>query len=79
MLSSLGGPGSHEFPITSAELIVVRKLDWFRRGGEVSDRQWRDVLAILRVQGDRLRNEEIEGLAAEAGLTDLWRRARSEA
>jgi hypothetical protein len=30
--------------IASAEDSIVRKLDWYRRGGEVSDRQWRDVL-----------------------------------
>ena len=33
---------------TTAERSVLRKLEWFRRGGEVSDRQWRDVVAILK-------------------------------
>jgi hypothetical protein len=36
------------------EDILLQKLRWFRLGGEVSDRQWRDVLAIIRVQGPRL-------------------------
>lgn len=35
--------------VTSAEDQVLRKLDWYRRGERVSDRQWRDVVGILRV------------------------------
>jgi hypothetical protein len=31
-------------PIHPPEDILLQKLRWFRLGGEVSDRQWRDVL-----------------------------------
>jgi hypothetical protein len=30
------------------EDTVLRKLWWYRQGNEVSERQWRDVLAVLR-------------------------------
>ena len=35
--------------VDTAENTIIRKLERFRRGGEVSERQWRDVLGILRV------------------------------
>lgn len=71
--------GGRTFPLTSPELVVLRKLDWFRRGGQVSERQWRDVLAVLRVQGDRLDRTLMDDLAAGSDLTELLRRAREEA
>jgi hypothetical protein len=48
-------------------------------GGEVSDRQWRDVLAIIRIQGSRLDRAELLGAAAQAGLDDLVGRAFRDA
>lgn len=54
---------------------VLRKLRWFQAGGEVSDRQWRDVISILRVQGDRIDRAALLGAAGELGLLDLVARA----
>ena len=54
--------------ITSAEDQVLRKLDWFRQGGVVSDRQWRDVVGILRVCRDDVDRTYLE---ASAGSLDL--------
>jgi hypothetical protein len=36
------------------EDILLQKLRWFRKGGGKSDRQWRDIVSIIRTQGTRL-------------------------
>ena len=41
--------GAPRLPTATAEDTVLRKLEWFRRGGEVSERQWWDVVGVLKV------------------------------
>ncbi|HEC35100.1 MAG TPA: hypothetical protein ENI39_01035 [Anaerolineae bacterium] len=65
--------------VTSAEDIILSKLEWYRIGGEVSDRQWRDVLGVLKVQGDRLDRDYMRRMAVELSVTDLLERALEEA
>jgi hypothetical protein len=57
--------------VASAEDTILAKLDWYRQGGEVSERQWRDVLGVVKVQGDRLDWNYLRQQAASLGLTDL--------
>jgi hypothetical protein len=65
--------------LLSPEDTVLQKLDWYRKGGGVSERQWRDVLGVIKVQADRLDWNDLERTADEARLRDLLERARSEA
>jgi hypothetical protein len=65
--------------VDTAEHSVLRKLEWFRRGGEVSERQWRDVVAILRIQGSRLDRPRLGMWAPRLGVADLLDRAFQEA
>lgn len=65
--------------VTGPEGIVIQKLAWFRDGGEVSDRQWRDVLGVLKTQRRDMDWAELALWAAELDLTDLLARARDEA
>ncbi len=61
--------------LTSPEDMILRKLDWYRRGGGVSDRQLRDVIGIIKVQAGRLDLDYLRRTAAEIGLVHLLARA----
>ena len=67
-----------ELRVDTAEYTVLRKLEWFRRGGEISDRQWRDVIGIIRTQGLRLDRGELSTWAERLGVSDLLARALRE-
>jgi hypothetical protein len=65
--------------VDTAEDTVLRKLEWFRRGGEVSERQWRDVVGILRAQTQGLDSEHLRKWSDRLGVSDLLGRAIAEA
>lgn len=64
--------------VGSAADQVLRKLYWFRLGGEVSERQWRDVLSIVRVQGPQLDRVGLTDDARTVGLGDLLEQVLAE-
>ncbi|HIP95637.1 MAG TPA: hypothetical protein EYH32_00295 [Anaerolineae bacterium] len=70
---------AREFYLASPEDVILHKLDWFRLGGGVSERQWNDVLGVLKVQALSLDLAYLQRWAAELGLTGLLDQAFNEA
>jgi hypothetical protein len=66
-------------PLASAEDTILAKLEWFRRGGETSQRQWGDVLGVLRASGPELDPAYLQTGASELAVSDLLERALREA
>lgn len=69
--------GGVAIPVSSPEDTVLAKLEWFRRGGEVSERQWTDVVGLLRA-GGALDVGYLHAGARDLGVTDLLLRALDE-
>jgi hypothetical protein len=63
---------------SSAEDNLLWKLRWYRKGGEGSDQQWRDVLGLLRVSGEKMDIGYLREWAARHGVDDLLERAMSQ-
>jgi hypothetical protein len=72
------GHNRRAFPVSSREDVLLAKLEWFRRCGETSERQWWDVVGLLRV-GDLVDWGYVAHWARELGVEDLVARARGDA
>lgn len=59
------------------EDILLQKLRRYRKGNEVSDRQWRDVLGIMLVQGAALDRMYLRDRAERLGVSNLLARAET--
>jgi hypothetical protein len=67
-----------EYPVASAEDILLAKLQWFRAGGEVSDRQWNDITGLLATNQD-MDFEYVNSWAARLRVQDLLAKALADA
>jgi len=63
----------------SPEDTILAKLEWYRMGGEVSERQWRDVLGVLKTRGEALDLDYLHTWASELKVGDLLERALQQA
>ncbi len=69
--------GGHTWFIATPEDTVLRKLEWYRAGGESSGHQYRDVLGVLAVWRGRLDEAYLDRWAATLRVSELLERARS--
>jgi hypothetical protein len=63
----------------SAEDTILSKLEWYRIGNETSERQWRDILGILKTRAGNLDLEYLKKWATDLNIADLLERAVQQA
>ena len=64
--------------VASPEDMVLQKLMWYRDGGGVSDRQWGDVLGVIKTQGNRLDLAYLHLWAGRKAISELLDRALAQ-
>ena len=65
--------------VATAEDVVIAKLDWYRASGGQSDRQWQDLVGVIKVQAPAIDRAYLRQWAARLNLSDLLDRALAEA
>lgn len=69
---------SQEIMVASPEDIILNKLAWYKLGNFVSERQWHDILGVLRVQNKNLDRQYMEIWAEHLEVTDLLKKATED-
>ena len=64
-----------QFYMASSEDIILSKLNWYKMGFEVSERQWDDIIGVLKIQKDSLDFDYLQKWAANLKITDLLTKA----
>ena len=70
---------ARRYALASPEDVVLAKLEWYRLGGETSERQWGDILGVLKVQGAALDVGYVRQWASALSVAELLQRALDEA
>jgi hypothetical protein len=67
-----------EYPVASSEDIVLAKLQWYKAGGETSERQWTDIVKVIMAT-PKMDWVYVESWAQRLGVEALLARARADA
>ncbi|HUT31451.1 MAG TPA: hypothetical protein VMX13_16775 [Sedimentisphaerales bacterium] len=76
---TLDEESSRKLYLSSPEDIILNKLQWYHGGGRVSEQQWKDVLGVLKIQGDKLDLKYLKYWASRLNLSDLLNRSFDDA
>jgi hypothetical protein len=75
----LGAESASPVSVATAEDTVISKMEWYRASGHASDRQWLDLVGVLKVQGSAIDRAYLREWSAKLGLTALLDRALTDA
>jgi len=68
-----------EFFFSSPEDIILAKLQWYEMGGRVSERQWLDVVGVIKIQGNLLDKNYLKDWSQKLGIIELLHKAYGDA
>ena len=63
------------FYFSSPEDIILNKLQWHEMGNRVSERQWLDVIGVIKVQSNNLDIDYLRKWGEQLGILDLIKKA----
>jgi len=66
---------SSKFCFASPEDIILNKLIWYQMGNKVSERQWLDVIGVIKIQGNSLDKIYLKKWAVKLKLIKLLKEA----
>jgi len=66
---------SSKFCFASPEDIIINKLKWYQMGGKVSERQWLDIIGVIKIQGVFLDKEYLKKWSIKLELIELLKKA----
>ena len=72
---TLSDDPSESIVVCSPEDIIIHKLYWYQLGDGVSDRQWNDVMNVIKIQKQNLDFEYLKSAAENKGVSDLLEKA----
>jgi len=64
-----------KFYFASPEDIIINKLKWYQIGNRVSERQWLDVIGVIKIQGNTLDKTYLKKWAIKLELIELLEKA----
>jgi hypothetical protein len=77
-VSQINPDEPQEFRMDAPEDVLLHKLNWYKMGGSVSEKQWFDILGILKMQSDHFDVEYARQWALRLGVADLLTSALAE-
>ena len=71
--------GSRPFFFASPEDMILAKLDWWKLGGGISNRQWNDILEMMKEKHAALDIAYLRQSAPMLGVVDVLEKAFNDA
>lgn len=73
------GDAGGKFYFSAPEDIILNKLHWYEIGNRVSERQWLDIIGVIKIQGELLDLNYLEQWAKQLQLWELLEKAYQDA